>query len=328
MATPSGHTGRVSVPDPTSDQAVSLFGGRQTISWRTWVAARALAISAAAVLGVIVLYLLAVRTGLGQRFDDAVVIGRVEQRSWFRWSVVVRLTRRSDVPLLAGAAFAFGWALWRRRFPQAVAAFVLIGGSFVTTEVLKKVVLSRPLLTTNYPFNSYPSGHTTVAVAVAVGLILVAPQPWRGRVGVVVGVLATLVANGTLAIGWHRASDAIGAALVVLAWTGVTVAGLTLLGAASRARPGRARQLSRGAWVLGALTLVCAVPGLWQGVDLLQRLRNPASLSTEELKHLYNTADLLVLASVTGAIVVALGLVQGVTIDRTARQRRARSQTA
>lgn len=312
------------VPASTSDQVELLYGRRRPVPWRRWVVARSVVVAVAAAVGVIVLYVLAVRTGVGQRFDDAVVIGRFEQRSWFRWSVVVRLTRRSDLPLLAGAAVAFGWAVWRRRYPQAVAAFVVIGGSFATTEILKKLVLPRPLLTTTHPFNSYPSGHTTVAVAVAVGLILVAPQRWRGRVGVVVGVLATLVANGTLAIGWHRPSDAIGACMVVLAWTGATVAGLVLVGAASRSEGARARQLSRGTWVLAALCVACGIPGVWQLGDLLGRLRDPSLLGTEELKHLYNTADLLVLASVTGAVAIALVLLQGVTLDRWGAPGRAR----
>lgn len=298
------------------------MGRQRNVAWSTWVVGRALTLAVLAVVGVVALYLLAVRTGIGQRFDDAVVNGRVEQQSWFRWSVVVRLTRRSEVPLLAGAALAFGWALWRRRFPQAAAAFAIIGGSFATTEVLKKLVLSRPSLTTTHPFNSYPSGHTTVAVAVAVGLILVAPQDWRGRVGVIVGILATVVANGTLAIGWHRPSDAIGASLVVLAWSGTTVAALTLFGAASRSGPGRPRRVSRGAWALGAITVACGVPGVWQLVVQVRRLSDPTLLGVDELKHLYNTADLQVLASVTGAVALVLGVLQGVTLGRSVHLRR------
>lgn len=319
---PSGHTGRVSGTSITIDERVELCGGLPTVSWRTWVVARALVLVVAGVLGVAVLYLVAVRTGIGQRLDDAVVSGRAEQRSWFRWSVVARLTRRSGLVLLAGAALAFGWALSRRRFAQAAAAAMVIGGSFATSEMLKKAVLDRPSLDTTYPFNSYPSGHATVAVAVAVGLILVAPQLWRGTVALVVGAPATMVANGTLAIGWHRPSDAIGASLVVLAWSAATFAVLTLLGGASRARPGRARRVSFGFWVLGAVTLIAALPGLWELGGLLRRLSNPERLATGELKHLYNTADLLVLASVTGVIALVLVMLHGVSLHRAGGPRR------
>ena len=60
--------------------------------------------------------------------------------------------------------------------------------------------------------------------------------------------------------------------------------------------------MSFGFWVLGAVTLIAALPGLWELGGLLRRLSNPERLATGELKHLYNTADLLVLASVTGVI--------------------------
>ncbi|MEZ5381217.1 MAG: phosphatase PAP2 family protein [Microthrixaceae bacterium] len=297
-----------------AEVSASITPGR-SLPWKALAAGRALLLASSAALGVAVLYLVAVRTGTGQRFDDAVVIGRVEQQSWFRWAVVVRLTRWSDIPLMIGAAVAFGWAVATRRIAQAVGALAIIGGSFVTTEVLKKGLLSRPPMTDTYPFNSYPSGHTTVAVAVAVGLVLVAPQAWRGRVAMVVGLLATLVANGTLAIGWHRASDAIGACLVVLAWAGAVVAVMLAFGTATRATPGRARRLSHGAWGLAALTVACGLPALWQLGGVLRRLRNPAVLSTSELRHLYNTADLLVLASVTATMALFLLVLQGISLD-------------
>jgi hypothetical protein len=109
--------------------------------------------------------------------------------------------------------------------------------------VLKKVVLDRPDLVgrpdTLGLTNSFPSGHSTVAMSLAVALVLVVPA--RARLAAAFGGLAyaTLVGAGTVTAGWHRPSDVIGAYLVVMVWAGCSVALLIGTEGTVRARPAR-----------------------------------------------------------------------------------------
>ena len=82
-------------------------------------------------------------------------------------------------------------------------------------------------------------GHSTVAMALAVALVLVVSEnsrPWAALGGL---IYATAVGAGTVTAGWHRPSDVIGAYLVVTMWTGVTVAVLIWAEGAERIRPSR-----------------------------------------------------------------------------------------
>ncbi|MEV4535051.1 phosphatase PAP2 family protein [Asanoa sp. NPDC049518] len=136
----------------------------------------------------------------------------------------------SVVSLLAATASIGFIALIRRRLALAVGAILLILGANVTTQVLKRLLV-RPELGVDMERaaagNSLPSGHTTIAAAVAVSLLLVLPARLRG-VGAVVGaVAAAAVGVATLSAGWHRPSDVVAALLVVGVWA--CVAGLFIV---------------------------------------------------------------------------------------------------
>ena len=75
-----------------------------------------------------------------------------------------------------GALGLAGIGVLRNRWRLALAVLTSVIGAVLTTELLKKIILTRPTLVAEqlYPVNSLPSGHTTVATALAAGLVLVA----------------------------------------------------------------------------------------------------------------------------------------------------------
>jgi hypothetical protein len=87
------------------------------------------------------------------------------------------------------------------------------------TEVLKRYALGRPMLTEapeHWLHNSYPSGHTTVAMSVACATLLVVS--WRRRTLAMLIVTSWTVGVGayTVVARWHRLSDTLGADAVAV----------------------------------------------------------------------------------------------------------------
>jgi membrane-associated phospholipid phosphatase len=189
-----------------------------------------------------VLYVVAVRTSWGQRIDDAALDGRTTRATVL--NATDRLLNTISIASLAlGSGAIMVVALVRKRPHLAVTAGIVIFGANVTTQVLKKLVLERPDLVGRPDAlgftNSFPSGHSTVAMSLAVALVLVVPA--RARLAAAFGGLAyaTLVGAGTVTAGWHRPSDVLGAYFVVMVWAGVAVALLISTEGAMRTRPAR-----------------------------------------------------------------------------------------
>ena len=80
-------------------------------------------------------------------------------------------------------------------------------------------------------------------IVTAVELAVALATSWTG-VGAVAGVAATVVtAAATLALGWHRPSDVVGAAGVVAAWA--AIAGAWAAGKPTRPSPSSRRETVR-----------------------------------------------------------------------------------
>ena len=155
------------------------------------------------------------------------------------------------------------FALYRKRFVLTVQLALLVGGANVTTQLLKSGVSRTDLGLGDSLLNSWPSGHTTVAASVSMALTLAVPRRLRPPV-IVLGVIYTTATGvGTMIGGWHRASDVVGAVLVVLAWAGLVTALDGRLEPARRAKTARATRtvvallvgLAIVAGAIGALVL-------------------------------------------------------------------------
>jgi membrane-associated phospholipid phosphatase len=90
--------------------------------------------------------------------------------------------------------------------------------------------------------NSLPSGHTTLAVALGVALVVALPRALRPVAAVAATGAALLVGVATMVAGWHRPSDLV-AAVAVVAGVGAAVRLVEELRAepAAQRRPAGAR---------------------------------------------------------------------------------------
>ena len=139
-----------------------------------------------------VLYLLAVHTGPGQRVDNRLQGGIGPGDTGFRAATEDLLATISVSSLALMGLVIMGIALLRGAPRRAIAAGVMILGANVTTQLLKRG-LPRPDLAQDVWWadpNSFPSGHTTVAMALAMGLVLVAPASLRTAAAIAGGVYA------------------------------------------------------------------------------------------------------------------------------------------
>lgn len=129
-------------------------------------------------------------------------------------------------------------ALVRRRIALAVGAAVLISGATVTTQVLKYNVFER--LPHAGP-NSLPSGHTTVAVSIAMAAVLVVPASWRILVTPAAAGMGCAAGVLTILGSWHRPGDVVAAVAVCTAWLGIALILVSML-QSRPAEPVRASQ--------------------------------------------------------------------------------------
>ncbi|WP_326552213.1 phosphatase PAP2 family protein [Micromonospora sp. NBC_01813] len=210
-----------------------------------------------------------VRTWRGQTLDTIALTGNSigQDEAYGPASTVLGVVSVASLALATGVIGFI--ALIRGRVLLAVVATAVIGGSNLTTQLFKYGT-ARPALGVDpydaYANNSLPSGHTTVAMSVAVALVLVLPAALRG-VGALIGAAYAAAAGvATLSAGWHRPSDAVAAILVVGAWA---AAGLLVLALARQQRPetnGHARHPTSLALLVVVGGALLAVAGLAMAV--------------------------------------------------------------
>ncbi len=214
------------------------------------------------------LYLLVVRTYWGQRLDEHAFVGH----DFFtaRAAQADSFLRLVSIGSLVMAIFLVAAvAVVRRRPLLALLAAASVVGSVLVTEVLKLFLLERPPLVASFIFdNSYPSGHATVGMSVAVAAMLVVPRRLLVPTALGAGLFGSAFGVAVVAAGWHRPSDAVGAFLVVIA----VAAACAALGhafpdrAETEARRRRAAPLPRiriGSTELGLLALALGGLGLF-----------------------------------------------------------------
>ena len=122
-------------------------------------------------------------------------------------------------------------ALLRRRPALAIAVAAILLGANVTTEVLKSLLAApRPLLiqVSFAPVGprSWPSGHATAAMSLALCCVLVAPGRLRPAAAALGAAFTVAVVYSFLALGWHYPTDVLGGFLVATTWTLAAVSGL------------------------------------------------------------------------------------------------------
>lgn len=202
-------------------------GGTTPVATAPQSVRRLLLVAVASAAGVGLLYVVAVRSPLGQALEDLVLWGRptgdaeAVELAWRALATLNLAVAAGATAGLAGVALAVG-----RPF-LAFGVVVAIAGANLTTQLLKEVVLDRPNLVGSGAYaygNSFPSGHVTLAASLALAALLVAPRRLRSLVALGGAAYVGVVGISTLTAGWHRLADAVGAILVALAWSGLVAA--------------------------------------------------------------------------------------------------------
>lgn len=200
---------------------------------------RTLAWASAVVL--LTLYLVMVRTEWGQAVVDSAFLARLSEARILR-TLDKRFLESIDAwVFLAGGLCLFLTAALRRRWRVGLVVVVAYGVTIVSAELLK-MFLPQPILAiafeesmgTKAGLNTFPSGHTTFATALVLGLVLLVAPRVRVPVAIVGTGLMIVVAGGVVSAGWHRPTDAFGGVALGSAWMAVTAAALL----ARRGSPG------------------------------------------------------------------------------------------
>ena len=189
------------------------------------------------------LYVLFVHTEPGRNVDDAALLERstaVEISP-----VAVELV---DLAAVVVAVVIFGALALKRGDPRlAVAGTGVIVASMAIAMLLARTL---PQVSTT---PSFPSGHATLAMAIACGLVLTASASWRQALVSIAALLAVVVGIGLITLDWHRPSEIAAGYLLAFACTCLAVAFL------DRARPKGAA--AQPAWT-GRRVSIVALAGI------------------------------------------------------------------
>ncbi|MGB8465362.1 MAG: phosphatase PAP2 family protein [Terrimicrobiaceae bacterium] len=100
---------------------------------------------------------------------------------------------------------------------------------------------------------SYPSGHTTIGVSLAIAFVLVSAARWRPWLATLAGFVGASYATSVLFAGWHRPSDALGG----IVWSGFCMSLAAAVAVILRGR--QIRSLGHGARMLIGSALLALV---------------------------------------------------------------------
>jgi membrane-associated phospholipid phosphatase len=223
---------------------------------------RLLAAAAACLAAATGVYLLAVRTTRGQIVENLAMEGRPIEEWWVHDPTSERLGAVATVLAVGGAVAVVVWAARQVSVRSGVVVAASIAAALAITEVLKHVVIHRPTLVAvgdrvYLEPNTFPSGHSTVAVSAAIAAVALAPRGRRAVAAAVGAAYAAAVGLAMLAAGAHRPADAVGAALVSTAV--FLAAGAWGAGPAAAPRVPRSALVAALAGVAVAAALVLAV---------------------------------------------------------------------
>ena len=182
----------------------------------------------ACLLGLVVVGVLALLVSAGHERDAAMLHGFVGlDRPGVRFEVRVLAHLCDTLPYTCAGAVCVGVALARGRAWRALAAGVLLVATCASTELVKHLLAHARLenwLSPQIAVTSWPSGHSTAAMTLALCAVLVAPTALRAATALLGGVFAVGVGYAVLVLGWHFPSDVLGGFLMAGLWTSLAVA--------------------------------------------------------------------------------------------------------
>jgi membrane-associated phospholipid phosphatase len=196
-----------------------------------------------AALGVIAFRVVGTRTTFGRHFDVGAIQNGLALVGDALNSSNAVLTTISSVSFALIGGLLVAVSFYERRLDMAAAVALTLGGSFATTEFLKRSLHERSGVP-DYLAHGFPSGHATLALALGLSLILAAPTKQRTLVAVGAALYAAGMGAALVFNAWHLPSDVGGGFCMATVWAA---------GAAQIVR----RPLERG--VPGRLLIVAVV---------------------------------------------------------------------
>jgi membrane-associated phospholipid phosphatase len=153
----------------------------------------------------------------------------------------------------------------------AVIPLILLGANALTQFLKPALAAPRPYLefVDEVDAASWPSGHSTAAMALALCAVLAAPAGWRAAIAIAGAVYAVAIAYAVVLLSWHFPSDALGGFAVA---GGFTCLGVAALRAADRrwpARTGRAVAARAAVPLVAAGGAVAVLAALVAGAKVL-----------------------------------------------------------
>ncbi|MGI8511971.1 MAG: phosphatase PAP2 family protein [Solirubrobacteraceae bacterium] len=255
----------------------------------------------------VALWVLAFHSSAARWGDAAALEGFVGLRRPRTTPLATDIAQLGDpAPFLLLAAALMLVALARERPRLALTIPVILAGANATTQILKPL-LAEPRFAEylgggQIAAASWPSGHATSSMALALCVVLVAPPRLRPTAAVAGVAFAVAVCFSLLSLGWHFPSDVLGGYLVAGGWTLAGLGALWTADARWPAHTGRAAMARAG----DALAPVAIAAGLVALVVLALILRAPAAVADYLRDHTVFVAGAL--AIVTLGLALTAGL--------------------
>jgi hypothetical protein len=268
---------------------------------------------------VLVAYLVLVLTASGQAYENQALVGAREESRELRAESLSGLDELTALSFALAIVVVVAVALLRRKPLLAAAAAGIMVGSVAVTEALQRLLVRPELVEAPVYWlsNSFPSGHAAVAVAVGISAVLVAPYVLRALVTLGAAAYAMSVELAVVTAGWHRLSDVVGAAALVLAVACVALYLLARVGHIRLFLQPRRIGFTAVALVLGGATLIFSGVGLMGWLELLPITAEPSLPSPPplELRLAFTTTLVLGAAAIGLAFLSFLWLVRPYAID-------------
>jgi membrane-associated phospholipid phosphatase len=185
-------------------------------------------------IGVTLLFVIwyaAFHVGFFERADQSILRGFAELDRPHVNQVTSFIANLCDpTPYVYFAALVVLVALLRSRPRVAATVGLIMLGANVTTQLLKPLLaVTRVDSLVGHPTvgaASWPSGHATAAMSLALCCVIVAPARRRPYVAALGAAFAVAVCYSFLELQWHYPSDVFGGFLVAASWTLLGVSAL------------------------------------------------------------------------------------------------------
>jgi hypothetical protein len=217
----------------------------------------------------VALYVIAILTTAGQQWD-AMSMGAFPQLRSETWLTIFAARDWLPFGLIAIAAIAGVEAMLRGRWEAVAASGTLVSLTALASFGFKNGVLPRPYLGDfAYNYNTFPSGHSAISLAVIVTVVWFGPRWLHPMVVGLLGAVGGFVAIASWLSFAHRGSDIVGGALLA----GALACGI----AAVAGVPANGQTRPRAMWTFGgvvalavsALSLIVVLIAIASAVPLI-----------------------------------------------------------